>query len=122
MQPFSVFGIVKGSAFLFLRDGFGHYDRILGMSCILFVLEDVIFAGEDRIEEDSDDGTDCQTGEGDDDLAARNDDRACGAVGNTDRKNEDEGSDDDVSCLAEVDLILNDVSDTDGGDHSVENE
>ena len=93
-------------------------DTEVNRGCTLvLLLEDIVLAGQDGIDCNADDGCYCETGQGDNaDL-----DAADGVV-DADCKYEDEGCYDDIAAVGEVDLILNDIADTDCGDHTVEDE
>ena len=90
--------------------------EVNGGGTFVFLLEDVVFAGEDRVEADADDGGDSEAGE------AHDADLDAAGVADADRKNEYERGDDDVSGVGEVDLVLNNVAHTDCRDHTVEDE
>ena len=46
--------------------------------------------------------------------------RACRGVADADGQNQDEGRDQNVAGLGEIDLVLDDVAHADRGDHTVE--
>ena len=92
-------------------------DEVDGGVALLVNAELVVLAGQDRVYCDADEGCDRETGEGyDADL-----DAADGVV-DADREDEDERCNDDIAAVGEVDLVLNDVADTDCGDHTVEDQ
>ena len=83
---------------------------------LIVLLEGVVLAGQDGVEQDAHDGGDSQTRQGHDaDLDAA-------GVGDADGEHEDERGDDDVAGVGEVDLVLDDVAHADSGDHAVEHE
>ena len=83
----------------------------------VFLAELEVFAGQDGVEEDAHDGGDGQAGEGN--LTETD---GAGAVGDTDGEHQHEGGDDDVEGVGEVHSVLDDVTHTDGGNHTVEHE
>ncbi len=78
----------------------------------------VVLAGENGVEEDADDGGDGKAGQAHRAEAQG----AGGTVLDAEGEHEDQRGDDDVAGVGEVDLVLNHVAHTDGGDHTVEHE
>ena len=96
-----------------------HIDRageVDGGGAFVLLLELVVLAGEYCVEGDADDGGDSKAGEAD-----YTDLDAAGVV-DADGKHEDESGNDNIARVGEVDLIFNNVSHTDCGDHTVEDE
>ena len=88
--------------------------EVHGGRTLVFLLELVVLAGKNGIEENADDGGDGETGQGD-----HADLDAAGIV-DADRQHEDKRSDDDVAGVGEVHLIFHHVAHADGGDHAVQ--
>ena len=78
----------------------------------------VILAGQDGIQDNSENGCDGQGGQGNGGPANGEGQ----AVGEAEATDQNDRRDDEVSRLREVDVVFNDIPDTDGGNHTVEDE
>mgnify|MGYP006994657725 CR=1 FL=1 len=94
------------------------HDEVDGFVALLVLAEDIVLAGHDGVEHDADDGADGEAGEADRPEL----ERTGAGVADADGEDEDQGRDEDVAGLREVDLVLDDVAHADRGDHAVEHE
>ena len=89
-----------------------------GGSALALVLELVVLAGENGVEDDAHHGGHGQTGEADGaDVYG-----TLGAGGYAQAQHQDKGGDDHVAGVGKVHLVLNHVAHAHGGDHSVEHQ
>lgn len=93
-------------------------DEVDRFVALLVFAVDIVLAGHDGVQDDADDGADGQTREAD----RAEMERACRGVADADGQNQDEGRDQNIAGLGEVDLVLDDVAHADCGDHAVEHE
>ena len=91
-------------------------DEVDRFVALLVFAVDIVLAGHDGVQDDADDGADSQTREAD----CAEMERACRGVADADGQNQDEGRDQNVAGLGEIDLVLDDVAHADRGDHTVE--
>ncbi len=81
-----------------------------------------VLARQDDVEQDSRERSDRQARKGDGDLAGGDDDGGGGAVGDAEREDQHQRGDEHVAALHEVDVVLHQVADADGGDHAVKHQ
>ena len=86
----------------------------------MILIKVIVLAGENCIEDDTDDCCYCQTREGEGNTAEGDLDVA--GVTDTDGKNQNESGDDNIAGIGEVNLIFNNVADTDCGNHTIEHQ
>ena len=85
------------------------HDEVDGFVALLVLAEDIVLAGHDGVEHDADDGADGEAGEADRPEL----ERTGAGVADADGEDEDQGRDEDVAGLREVDLVLDDVAHAD---------
>ena len=83
-----------------------------------FLLEVVILTGQNRIQQDTNERSGCKTGEAD----CAKGDGTCSGVVDTDGQHQDQGCDQNVAALGEINMGLNQVPDSDCGNHSVKDQ
>ena len=86
----------------------------------LILIELVVLAGQDSVKDNAGQRDDCQTGQADGDLTDVECDSTCCTIVDTDGQYQNQSGDDNVTTLDEIYLSLNDITNTDCGDHTIQ--
>ena len=80
------------------------------LAVFVVILEVVVLARQDGVDHNADDGGDGQAGEVQRELADVEGDCARGGEGDAQRQRDNQGDDDDIAALGEVNLIFDQIA------------